>query len=99
MYITIQRHVGGDSSVGTEEQTGRGVPQIIRQELYNTLIHFIVLHLCQSPVLQVGFVLLSPSSCWNPKWQLQESFSKAGTTRLGPELVEQGRSWTGWKVL
>lgn len=56
MYIMIQCRDGGESSVSTEGQTGRGVPQIIRQELYNTLMYFIVLHLCQNPVLPMGFL-------------------------------------------
>lgn len=54
----IQCHDGGDSSVGTEGQTGRGVPQIIRQELYNSLMHyFIILHLCQQPYPASGICI------------------------------------------
>lgn len=48
------------TSVGTVGQTGRGVPQIIRQELYNSVMHFIILDLFQRPYPASGICVAGP---------------------------------------
>lgn len=48
------------TSVGTAGQTGRGVPQIIRQELYNSVMHFIILDLFQQPYPARGICVAGP---------------------------------------
>lgn len=48
------------TSVGTTGQTGIEVPQIIRRELYKSVIHFITLHLFQQPYPASGICVAGP---------------------------------------
>lgn len=95
MYTMIQCHDGGDSSGGAEGQTGRGVPQIIRQELYNSLMHFIILHLCQQPhpasriCIAGPFLLLRPFRDSNKNLSLRLALRGWGLSWWNKGAVEQ----------
>jgi len=61
-------------SVGTAGQTGRGVPQVIRQELCKSVMHSIILHLFEQPYPASGICVAGPFFSQGPQMTATEIF-------------------------